>query len=612
MKIAFPLTATILTCLISAIGIIALTPLIFAGRVTPGIQAGANTLTGISGGDLPSVVDNYASDISSQNVTLRLRDTANTYQLKDLGIAVNKKDTIAAIQNKSLLDFVANQSVIPPLITIDQQILSQRAAADFSSILNSPQNASLALDSPDQLTLVPSHDGQVVDTQQLITNLESVITAQRWDATIDLAVVVASAEVQDNETNLALTYANQLLTNGFSLTFNEEEIIIKPFTIRRLLTFAEQTDPHNQQNYILGVQFDPIELTNYLTTTISPEIDQAAENARFVMQDGRVEQFSLPQPGQQLDLARTTDNIASALTRREHNTTLAVAVTEPAVAGLADIKQLGLTTKVSTGVSDFAGSPTNRQHNIAVGAARYHGLLIPPNTEFSFNEFLGPVNAATGFKPELVIKENVTTPEYGGGLCQVSTTAFRAALNAGLDITQRRNHSYAVSYYGKPGLDATIYPPYTDLRFLNNTLGYILIQTSIDGTSLSFDFWGTDDGREVTIDGPVTYDHGSDGSVKAYVNQQVALAGETIIDETFYSRYKSPKLFPRVLAANGETGEPQANGTQAPTEDPKAKDASSATEKPPAPTPTNPKAPAKKVNETKPTPTPKKPINQTE
>jgi hypothetical protein len=128
----------------------------------------------------------------------------------------------------------------------------------------------------------------------------------------------------------------------------------------------------------------------------------------------------------------------------------------------------------------------------------------------------------------------------------VSTTLFRAATRAGLEITQRRNHASAVRYYGTPGFDATIYPPYTDLRFINNTPGYILIQARFDGTKLQFELWGTDDGREVEVTGPVTYDYQPDGSVKATVKQIVTRNGEVLLDETFYSRYRSPNLYPKV------------------------------------------------------------------
>ncbi|HLC63987.1 MAG TPA: VanW family protein, partial [Patescibacteria group bacterium] len=101
----------------------------------------------------------------------------------------------------------------------------------------------------------------------------------------------------------------------------------------------------------------------------------------------------------------------------------------------------------------------------------------------------------TGYLPELVIKGDETIPEYGGGLCQIGTTVFRAALASGLPIVERRNHSYRVVYYEPAGKDATIYDPKPDFKSTNDTSQNILIQTRIEGDNLYFDFWGTADGR---------------------------------------------------------------------------------------------------------------------
>ncbi|HZQ29900.1 MAG TPA: VanW family protein, partial [Patescibacteria group bacterium] len=96
----------------------------------------------------------------------------------------------------------------------------------------------------------------------------------------------------------------------------------------------------------------------------------------------------------------------------------------------------------------------------------------------------------------------------GGGVCQVSTTFFRALLNAGLPIVERHPHSYRVGYYEQdspPGLDATIYYPSVDLKFRNDTGNYILIQTVVDydNLRLTFNLYGTKDGREVSISNSV-------------------------------------------------------------------------------------------------------------
>jgi len=168
---------------------------------------------------------------------------------------------------------------------------------------------------------------------------------------------------------------------------------------------------------------------------------------------------------------------------------------------------------------------------------------------------LGAITEATGFVPELVIKENVTKPEYGGGLCQISTTIFRAAINAGLDVTERHNHAYPVKYYGVPGFDATIYLPRPDLRFVNNTGKWLMLQSSISGSKLTFQVFGVSDGRNVKIDGPHIIEKMPDGSMRTLLREVVTdKKGKEVLNKLFPSEYKSPDLFPVVRKENGESG----------------------------------------------------------
>ena len=169
------------------------------------------------------------------------------------------------------------------------------------------------------------------------------------------------------------------------------------------------------------------------------------------------------------------------------------------------INDLGIKEIIGTGHSSFRGSPKNRRHNIRTGAEAVNGTLIKPGEEFSLIKTLGEINKETGYLPELVIKDNKTIPEYGGGLCQIGTTLFRATIASGLPVTQRRNHSYRVSYYEPAGTDATIYDPWPDYRFINDTKKHILIQYRIEGDDLYFDFWGTKDGRIATSTYPTIY-----------------------------------------------------------------------------------------------------------
>lgn len=170
-----------------------------------------------------------------------------------------------------------------------------------------------------------------------------------------------------------------------------------------------------------------------------------------------------------------------------------------------ELQEIGIKELLGTGHTTFYGSTNNRIHNVNTGLDRFSGVLIKPDEEFSFNETLGRVDNTTGYRKELVITAKGTIPEYGGGLCQVSTTAYRAAMFTGLPITSRRPHSYAVSYYSQLlgyGLDATIYLGGQDLKFTNDTGQHILIHSYSEGKHAYFKFYGTSDGRSVELDGP--------------------------------------------------------------------------------------------------------------
>ena len=112
-----------------------------------------------------------------------------------------------------------------------------------------------------------------------------------------------------------------------------------------------------------------------------------------------------------------------------------------------------------------------------------------------------PFTEKAGWLPELVIKGNKTVPELGGGLCQIGTTLFRAILASGLPITERQSHSYRVRYYEPAGADATIYEPRPDFRFVNDTGNYLLINGYVEGDEVTFEVWGTKDGRTTLFTG---------------------------------------------------------------------------------------------------------------
>jgi vancomycin resistance protein YoaR len=296
---------------------------------------------------------------------------------------------------------------------------------------------------------------------------------------------------------------------------------------------------------------------DYLKSAVATNTDQSLVEPSLTVENNRATNFTPPQSGRKLDVYKSAFDVLASLEENRESSELTVNETHPAK-NLADTNTLGIKELVAEGTSNFKGSPKNRRFNIAVGVEKMKGILVAPGDTFSFDYNLGPVDGEHGFLPELVIKSNDTIPEFGGGLCQVSTTTFRAAMHAGLPIVERRNHAYPVVYYSPQGTDATIYPGSVDLKFINDTPGTILIWPyEKDKDNLVFDFYGTKDARRVALDNPVVYDRQPDGSMKATWTRRVTNNGQTVT-KTFKSVYQSPSLFHHDNQFVSATGTPES------------------------------------------------------
>ncbi len=295
-------------------------------------------------------------------------------------------------------------------------------------------------------------------------------------------------------------------------------------------------------------------------------------DAQIAFTNGRATTFTPSQDGQDIDLitlsqaiAKRTPLLLSINKPQNMQLSIPIQTLHPKIT-TEKANNLGIKELIGVGTSLFQHSIPSRIYNVTLAASRLNGVIIAPNEDFSFDKALGDVSAYTGYQQAYVIQGGHTVLGDGGGVCQVSTTMFRAILDAGLPITERHAHDYRVGYYeedGPPGIDATVYVPSVDLKFKNTTGHNILIQTIVDPDTLRLTFYlyGVKDGRQVALTTPVisnetpapaplyqddpTLDKGTTKQIDfaangatVKFNRVVTQNGKEIINETYVSNYR--------------------------------------------------------------------------
>lgn len=288
-----------------------------------------------------------------------------------------------------------------------------------------------------------------------------------------------------------------------------------------------------------GIGIDRAKLEDYFANTAANFIENPPRNSRFEVRNGKLIEVVSGKTGNVVNTDKAVQQIEKIISESEvslnlQNNIIYIPIetiqVEPKVTKntIEKYQIKNLVGKIST---SFKGSSADREHNIKIGVAAITGMLIAPGEEFSTVSAIGPVSEKEGYVKELVIKENKTTKEFGGGLCQVATTLFRLILNTGLPITERVNHRFVVHYYDPPGLDATIYGPHPDLRFVNDTNNYLLLQARVENKQVIMEFYGRKDGRSVEISKPSLYNKIPAPETK-YIQNGELPAGQTKCSET--------------------------------------------------------------------------------
>jgi vancomycin resistance protein YoaR len=393
---------------------------------------------------------------------------------------------------------------VAPVITYDESQARRYLEALSDEVDVPPVDAELTLDGTTPL-IEPAQSGRRLDVDLTLAALSPVVT-QLAPETVTLVVEEVPPAVADAET--ARGEARELLNGPLTLILadpQEEDPgpwVIPPEELAGMLEVQAEAG-------VLHATIDEETLRTYLQK-LAPALEIEPVDARFHFNEvtGDLESITASQEGRTLDVEATITHIVEALKAGERRVPLVTKEVTPSYPDTATAEELGIVDLVATGESYFIGSPSGRDHNIQLAASQFDGLVIPPGETFSFNQYLGEITAEAGYDESYITAGEQLAIGIGGGICQVSTTAFRAAFWGGYPITERWAHSQRVAYYelrgGDVGMDATIYSPRVDLKFVNDRLAPLLIETKVEqGTHrLLFRFYSTDDGRRVEMDGP--------------------------------------------------------------------------------------------------------------
>ncbi len=399
---------------------------------------------------------------------------------------------------------------VSPVTVFDQRV-AHSYLQNLAVLVDRPvTEASLVINGLD-VTSSPGQVGRRLNVDATLVYLSVQMQSFR-DGEVPLVIIDTPPHVLDATPQAEA--ARRLLAAPFTLSIPEARANdpgpwqIQPAELAPMLQVGRVKDVAGSDQYVVQVQ--PALIQPYLES-IGGQINRPDRNARFIFSDetAQLQLIESAIVGLELDLPGSIAQMQSAVAAGQQSAFLAVNATKPQVDDDAVAAQLGITQLVATETSYFRGSSAARLQNIEAAAAKFHGLLVAPGATFSMGEYMGDISLDNGFAEALIIYGGKTIKGVGGGVCQVSTTLFRTVFFGGFPVAERHAHAYRVSYYEQrpgsgidprlAGLDATVYFPLVDFKFVNDTPYWLLMETYFNPTSysLTWKIYSTSDGRTV-------------------------------------------------------------------------------------------------------------------
>jgi vancomycin resistance protein YoaR len=435
----------------------------------------------------------------------------------ELGISLDREATLKPVfavghREGGIADLVERLRVVyegsrfsPVLVWDPQQ--AREVLETVALELNQPARDAAVRLNDGQFQMESGIEGTRMEVTQTLDILQAYLRALE-PAEVLIPVTKLEPEVADNEAARALDMAEAMVDEPLQLVLPDSQDgdpgpwTLPPETMIEMLDI--RMSPEQPSVYL-----DPEALRNRLhPLSLALYREPVDATFKFDTTSLTLQPVTPSEVGRELDVGASIARINEMLGAGENVIPLVLHAIPPQVPDTTTAEDLGIRELVAVGESYFTGSSSARDKNIQLGAAKFDGVMIPPGEVFSFNEHLGEVTTDAGYDESYVIIGDETVLGVGGGICQVATTAFRAAFFGGYPIIERWPHAYRVGYYELggfgPGLDATIYSPIVDFRFRNDTPHHLLIKTVVDSANarLRFLFYSTDLNREVEVIGP--------------------------------------------------------------------------------------------------------------
>ncbi len=599
----------------------------FDGRIYPNVAVQGVDLSRMTPAEAQTALNQQFGDFLKSPVVLSYNGQTWEPSAAELGITLNIDATVDQAYKlgrgvnlvrsiQSVAEIWQNGYDLPLALTVDQTQLTAYLRSITGDLNVSPINATLVIGASNA-AVSPARDGRIVLVDDTALDITSHLASLKQQSVV-IRTEEVKPQVRDSGVITAKNTIDAILQSPLTLTAGPEHSW--ELTVDDLRAMIELEQVETDSGFELRAALNQ-GLLRQRVATYADEIGRGTVNPRVDFDGGNLTIMRAGQSGLRLDETASAQRIKELATVSTTRTIELVVNEVQADVTPENLHSLGIVDAVGVGKSSFIGSAAYRIQNIKAGSALLDGILIKPGEEFSFNEAIGSIDESNGFVKGYAIVNNRTQEEWGGGICQDSTTLFRAAFHAGLPITERHEHSFRISWYEKYepfGMDAAIFTGYLDFRFVNDTGHWLLLNTYVDDATatVTYVLYGTPPNREVILDGPyVTQEYPTppepvyvaDSSVPAGVFRQTDTArngmditvyrvikedGVVVDREPFYTHFKP---WPNIFVHNPATPLPPAgcmpnqpcaalNPTPEPTPEPAPAPAPEPTPAPPPPT----------------------------